>query len=107
MKRFSIICDNKIEFTKCQKLLFNIGYEWNVEGDNHDEDKKIVLEFCIDKEFPIGVLINYKWINPNSFICDEKYNTEKYNDPFYLEYKKYSFKVFARKYKLEKLSQRK
>jgi len=103
MKKFSIICDNKIEFIECQKLLFNIGYEWNVEGDNHDEDKKIVLSFCSDREFPIGVIINYKYTNPNSFIYDEKYNTEKCDDPFYSKYKKYTFKVFSRKYKLKKL----
>lgn len=102
MKKFSVICDNKIEFLECQRLLFKIGYCWNVISDKYEEEKTMVTDWCNDDQYPAALLINFRNSNENSFIYDDKY-TENKNEFFYIENNVFKYKQFSRKYKLQKL----
>ena len=101
LKKFSIICDNKTEFLECQKLLFKIGYVWNML--NNKENETLVTDWCNEDQYPAAILVNFRNSNENSFIYDENYTKNKY-ESFYIENNLFKYKQFSRKYKLQKLN---
>lgn len=103
MKKFSIVCDDMKEFTECQKLLFKLGYGWNVINDEDEDEKTELYKKGIIGDSKIAILINYAGLTDGSFIYDNKYKEELNTDHFYRENPVFKYKQFARKYKLEKI----